>query len=169
MRTTTAGAVGGVVAGLILTGAMAFGRDAGLLHETLAENAEDWLDRRFDTRKRFGDDGTEALEQTNHILASAVFGAAFGVARPLTRAVPTAAAGALFGAGLYAVAISKIAPMIGLTQGEDEAPQGVAFERLGLHVLFGVVTAIVTDALASPGLEHMKRQAEARLKAIKDK
>ncbi len=34
MRKTTAGVIGGVVAGVIVSGVMAIGRDAGLLHKT---------------------------------------------------------------------------------------------------------------------------------------
>ncbi len=166
--TISAGAIGGVVAGLIVTGAMVFGRDAGLLHETLAENAQDWLDRNFETRKWAGEGGTEVLEQVNHLGASAAFGAAYGATRPLTRAIPPVAAGALFGVGLYAVAIAKIAPLIGLTEGEDKASDALSAERLGLHVLFGVVTAIVTDAIAPPP-GKLGTRAERRLKAIAEK
>ncbi len=146
MRNTTAGAIGGVVAGVIVSGVMAIGRDAGLLHKTLADHASDWLDRRFNTRDWAGEDGTQALEQGNHLAASAAFGAVYGATRPLTQSVPPVAAGALFGAGLYAVAIAGVAPRIGLTPDEDA--ETVALQRLGLHVLFGVITALVADALA---------------------
>jgi hypothetical protein len=146
MRNTTAGAIGGVVAGMIISGVMAIGRDADLLHNTLADHASDWLDRRFKTRDRIGEDGTQAVEQGGHLAASAAFGAVYGASRPLTQAVPPVAAGALFGAGLYAVAIAGVAPRIGLTPDEDD--EAVALQRLGLHVLFGVITAVVADALA---------------------
>ncbi len=148
MRKTTAGAIGGVVAGMILSGVMAMGRDAGLLHKTLADHASDWLDRRFRTRDWAGEDGTQALEQANHLAASAAFGAVYGAARPLTQSVPPVAAGALFGAGLYAVAIAGVAPRIGLTPDDDHEVETVALQRLGLHILFGVITALVADALA---------------------
>jgi hypothetical protein len=147
MRNSTAGAIGGVVAGVIVSGVMAVGRDAGLLHQTLADHASDWLDRRFKTRDWAGEEGTQALEQGNHLAASAAFGAVYGATRPLTQSVPPVAAGALFGAGLYAVAIAGVAPRIGLTPDEDEAPS-VVLQRLGVHILFGAITAIVVDALA---------------------
>ena len=169
MRNTTAGAIGGVVAGVILTGVMVLGRDADLLHETLAENAQGWLDRNFETRRWAGEDGTEALEQASHILASAAFGAIYGLVRPLTKPVPPIAAGALFGSGLYAVAIAEIAPQIGLTQGEDDASSGVSAQRLGLHMLFGVITAIVADALATSERARLGRRADRRVKAIAHK
>jgi len=42
--------------------------------KTLAEHAEDWVDRAADTRSHIGQSGTWTLEQGNHIAASAAFG-----------------------------------------------------------------------------------------------
>jgi hypothetical protein len=161
MRTTTAGTLGGLVAGLIVSGAMVFGRDAGLLEKTLAENAQDWLDDKFNTRDWAGEDGTEFLEQMNHLAASAAFGWLFGLTRPATRLIPPVLAGGLFGAGLYAVAIAKVAPLIGLTREEADESRDVRLQRLGIHVLFGVITAVCTDALTD-------RKPKA-VPAVKDK
>jgi len=147
MRNTTAGAIGGLVAGVIVGGVMALGRDARLLHETLADRASDWLDRRFDTRNWAGEDGTQALEHGSRLAAASAFGAVYGATRPLTQSVPPVAAGALFGAGLYAVAIAGADPRVALTSDDDI--ETVALRRLGLNVLFGVITALVADALAS--------------------
>jgi len=170
MRKTTAGAIGGVVAGMILSGMMAIGRDAGLLHKTLADRARGWLDERFNTDAWAGEDGTQALEQSSHLAAAAAFGAVYGATRPMTQSVPPVAAGALFGAGLYAVAIAGAAPRLGLTDGEDHEADGVALQRFGLHVLFGVITAVVADALAPirrppPAEALAKDTAEAEAKA----
>lgn len=60
MRNQAKGAAAGVAAGILLSGVMVFGRRAGLLHKTLAEHAEDWLDRTFDSRRRLGATGTTA-------------------------------------------------------------------------------------------------------------
>ena len=147
MRNSTAGLLGGVAAGMVVSGVMTFGRDLGLLQHSLADAAEDWLDDRFDTRAKVGEEGTQALETLNHLLVSGLFGAAFGLLRPVTKAVPPLAAGALFGAGLYAIAIGKVAPTIGLTRGENREPDAVQAQRLGIHVLFGVITALATDAM----------------------
>lgn len=56
--------------------------------------------------------------------------------------------GTLYGAGLYAVNIAGIAPLLGMTQGERNAPMDVRAQRLGMHVLYGVVTALVADGLS---------------------
>jgi hypothetical protein len=148
MRNTTAGLIGGVAAGMVLSGVMTFGRDLGLLSHRVADAAGDWLDDRFDTRDRFGEDGAELVEQLNHLVVSGLFGLGFGLFRPLFRKVPPLAAGALYGAGLYAVAIGKVAPAIELTRGENREPDHVQAQRLGVHILFGVITAIAADAMA---------------------
>jgi hypothetical protein len=148
MRSSTAGAIGGVAAGMILSGVMTFGRDLGLISRRVADTAGDWLDDRFDTRDRFGEEGAELLEQVNHLVVSGLFGFGFGLFRPLFRSAPPVAAGALYGAALYAVAIGKIAPEIELTRGENREPDHVRAQRLGVHVLFGVITALAADAMA---------------------
>ncbi len=168
MRKTTAGAIGGVVAGMIVSGVMALGRDAGLLHETLADRASDWLDRRFNTRDWAGEDGAQALEQANHLAASAAFGALYGATRPVTQWAPPVAAGALFGAGLYAVAIAGVAPTIDLTEDQADTPDAVVLQRFGLHVLFGVITALVADALAPIGRPAKSKAAPVAVKNAED-
>jgi hypothetical protein len=76
MRSEYGSVVGGIVGGLAISVAMDAGRRNGWLHKTLAEDAEDWLDRTLETRTHIGPGGTTALEQTNHLLASAGFGLA---------------------------------------------------------------------------------------------
>jgi hypothetical protein len=63
MRNLVAGAIGGLVAGAALSGVMLAGRRAGLLHRTLAEHSEDWLDRNFASRAYIGKTGTSLAEQ----------------------------------------------------------------------------------------------------------
>jgi hypothetical protein len=148
MRNTTAGVLGGVAAGMVLSGVMTFGRDLGLISHRVADAAGDWLDDRFDARERLGEDGTELAEVVGHLAVSGLFGFGFGLFRPLFRKIPPIAAGALYGVGLYAVAIGKIAPEIDLIEGENREPDHVRAQRLGVHVLFGVLTAIAADAMA---------------------
>lgn len=57
MRNIAAGAVGGVIAGALVSGVMLGGRKAGLLHKTLGEQAEGWLDRDLDSRRHPGETG----------------------------------------------------------------------------------------------------------------
>jgi len=147
-QSTTAAIVGGLAAGAAMSLAMAIGRRAGALHKTLAEDAEDWLDRVLGTRRRIGHRGTRAMEQANHLAAAAAFGFGYAQLHKHIPAAPAVMLGAIYGAGLYVTNIAGIAPLIRLTSGERNTSTPVRVERLGLHVLYGVVTAIVTDQLA---------------------
>jgi hypothetical protein len=131
-----------------MTLAMSAARRAGLLHKTLAEEAEDWLDRTAATRRRLGRGGTTALEQTFHLAAAAGFGLGYGLLRSRFPRTPGLVLGGAYGAALYAVNIAGVAPVLGMTQGEAKAPVPVRLERLGLHLLYGAVTALAVDGLA---------------------
>ena len=147
MKTTTAGAIGGLVAGAITSGVMLIGRDTGLLHKSLSHDAQDWLDRTFDTRDKFGDDGTELIEQVGHYAASAGFGSAYGAFRPYVPFVPGVFVGALFGAGIYAFGVAGVLPELGVTEGERRAPPEIVRERFITHLLYGAIIGVVTDVL----------------------
>ena len=145
MRTITTGLLAGLAGAVSMSVTMAVGRRAGLLHQTLAEDSVDWMDRTMDARKHLGETGAYAVEQGNHALAGAAFGALYALL-PQTR-LPTVVAGLAYGAGLYATNIAVAAPLLGITQGEQNAPVAQAVERFGLHALFGVVTAYGVDLL----------------------
>ena len=147
MESVQAGAVGGLAAGLAMSLAMAAGRRSGLLHKTLAEDAHDWLDRAAGSRRLVGQGGTTALEQANHMAASAAFGAGYVLLGARLPRVPPPLLGALYGAALYGMNIIGIAPLLGMTAGEGKAPMPVRIERLGLHILYGTLTALVAEGL----------------------
>ena len=149
MRTSMAGAWGGLAGGLLVSAAMIAGRRAGLLHKTLAEHGEDWLDRLFDARRRAGPHAVTIAEQTNHLATSAAFGWGYGLLRPHVR-WPATVLGALYGSALYAINIVGIAPRIGMTRGESRVSTGVSAQRLAMHVLFGVATAAIAESLMKP-------------------
>ncbi len=148
MGRARAGMFGGLLAGVTVSVAMALGRRTGLLHKTLAEDAEDWLDRVAGTRRRIGAGGTTALEEGNHLAASAAFGFGYTLLRARLPRTPSPVLGALYGAGLYAVNIAGVAPLIGLTQGERNVSAAHRAERLGVHLLFGILTALAADGLS---------------------
>lgn len=149
MQMRAIGMVAGLAGGIATALAMSLGRRAGILQKTLAEESEDWLDRKADTRRHLGRTGTTALEQANHLVAAAAFGRGYLMLRQRLPSVPTLPLGLAFGAGLYAVNIVGIAPLTGITQGEQNAPPQTVAQRLAMHLLFGVVTAGVADALRS--------------------
>ncbi len=146
MRSATAGAVGGLVAGAVVAGVQWFGKDAGLLKDNLSEATQDWLDDAFGARERLGDDGLMLLEEAGHYGMSLGLGAVYGSVRPYLP-IPGVLSGALFGAGVYAVAVAGVLPELGVTEGERKAPDGVATERFAVHVLYGAIIGLVADAL----------------------
>jgi hypothetical protein len=145
MRYQIETAMAGIAAGVLVSGVMVLGRRTGLLHKTLAEEAEDWLDRAVGLRRRIGATGTTAAEQINHLMVSAAFGAGYGTLRRSVPGVPPLALGLLYGGALYAIIIATIAPLIGLTRGEGQAPAPVILERLATHLLFGAAVAGFTS------------------------
>ncbi len=158
MRSVTAGAIGGLAAGAVVAGLQWLGKDAGLLKDNLSQDTQDWLDDRFDARSRLGDDGLMLLEETGHYGASLGLGAAYGMVRPYVP-LPGVLSGALFGAGVYAVAVAGVLPELGITSGEREAPRGVATERFAVHVLYGAIIGIVADALNDRRVKVVRTEA----------
>ena len=134
---------------------MDLGCRAGLYHKTLAEDAEDWLDRVTDTRTYIGGGGTRAIEQANHMAAAAAFGVGCAFLRERLPALPAWGLGTLYGAGLYVINIASIAPFIELTEGEQNAPTSIRAERLDLHILYGILTAIIAGRLANERLQNV--------------
>jgi predicted outer membrane lipoprotein len=145
MRLMTAGALAGLIGGVVMTAGMVGGRRAGVLEKTLAEESEDWLDEKFDTRRRLGDTGTTAIEQADHMLTATAFGVAYAKAKSYVGNLPWPLAGAAYGAGLYAVNIVGLAPLLGITRGEWNERPRVIGQRLGMHVLFGIATALAYE------------------------
>ena len=143
--------VGGLAGGLVSSLAMAAAERSGRFYPTLAEASEDYLDRTMNTREWAGERGTAAMEQANHMTASAALGYGYGVVRDIARDhapdVPPAVLGAGYGAALYAVNIAGVSPVVGITEGERAAPMGQSAQRLGVHVVWGVTAALVADAL----------------------
>jgi hypothetical protein len=145
MRPRTAAVWGGVAAGVLTTAAMWGGRKAGLLGKTLDRDSVDWIDRETGARAVIGETGTTLVEFANHLGASALFGYGYARLRERAEGVPDWLLGGVYGAGLYAVNIAGIAPRLGITEGERAAGPRKAGERLGLHVLQTVATAMIAE------------------------
>ncbi|MGH8227039.1 MAG: hypothetical protein ACREU3_03895 [Steroidobacteraceae bacterium] len=73
-----------------------------------------------------------SLVMANHIVAAAVFGIGY---------------------------IAGIAPLIRLTEGEQNVPTPIRAERLGLHLLYGVLTAIIADGSYKERLQGVIRRS----------
>ena len=161
MRSATAGAIGGLVAGAVVAGVQWFGKDSGLLKDNLSAVTQDWLDDAFGARGKLGDDGLMLLEEAGHYGMSMGLGAAYGSVRPYLP-IPGVLSGALFGAGVYAVAVAGVLPELGVTEGERKADDGVAAERFAVHVLYGAIIGLVADALNDRRVKVERHRARIR-------
>ncbi len=161
MRSSTAGMVGGVAAGAVVSAVMFVGRDAGWLKPTLSDDAQDWLDETFGARRRFGDDAVVLIEQAAHYAGGAGLGAVYGAFRPYLP-VPGLVSGALFGAAVYAFGVAGVLPEIGLTKGEPHEEPGVPTQRFAIHLLYGAVMGLVADLLNDRRVKLRRRVERLR-------
>jgi hypothetical protein len=149
MEQYRAAVLGGLIAGVVTTAVMVAGRKSGMLTKTLDRDAVDWIDRTTGSRAVIGDAGTSVVEFVNHLGASAAFSAALPALSELAPRLSPAALGAAYGTALYAVNIGGIAPLLGITEGEVNAGPRKAGERWAIHVLQGVVSAVLAKRLAA--------------------
>lgn len=101
------------------------------------------------------------IEQAGHYAASAGLGAAYGAFRPYVP-VPGLVSGALFGAALYAFGVAGVLPEIGMTKGEPNEEPGVSTERFAIHLLYGAVMGLVSDALNDRRVKVRRRVERVR-------
>lgn len=150
-RGIVAGTAGGLVAGLVLTGAMLGSQAAGL------DKADDMVRivrragrelrlgrRRLDERPSVPE---EAAAQGLHLALSAAIGAVYGAfhRRIGLSAVPS---GLLLGLGFYPLAFGVAGPALGVTEKPWDTEPRLLGQRALLHAVFGVVTALVTRQVA---------------------
>lgn len=147
MKLRSAAVLGGLAAGVLTTAAMIAGRRSGALTKTLDRDSVDWIDRTTGSRAVIGDTGTSALEFANHLGASAAFGYGYALLRKRMPEAPDWALGGGYGAALYLVNIAGIAPLLGITEGEVQAGPRKAAERLALHLLQSIATAMIAERL----------------------
>lgn len=145
----TAGALGGLAAGALIS-AMMLGVQAAtsrpselIVLKRRAGRRPGWDGHWERTRSTLGE---ELLSHGGHLALSAMAGAAYGALKP--RGTPPLVAGAAMGVGFHALAYGVAGPVLGVTPKlwEDE-PANVA-EHGFLHLLFGVTTALVAERVA---------------------
>jgi hypothetical protein len=206
----TAGAVAGVIGGVVLAVglARADGAHGTQMHKRLrreakrlkketrrlARDTEDWVERarrhapsarglakRFDgaeLRSAAADArdtaaeaiaskaaalrhaAAEATRGTRGALASAAsstgLDAAYGRARPYLADLPWLMTGTLYGALLHTLTADNGRPLIGLLRGNGgkDGARTAAAQRLGIHLAYGVVTALAFELLAEWRKRH---------------
>jgi len=144
-RDMTAGAVGGLAGGVVLTGAM-IAADRFGIEKPLPLTVERWAAYHAGAdRKSLKQDPTveeEALAYGGHLVASVALGAAFGAMQG-RMGVSTVTSGLLFGLGVHAVNLGVLGPALTITKQPWNQTPGMHARRLAMHAVFGVVAALV--------------------------
>ena len=148
-RKVVAGAVGGLAAGALLSalfGAMeaAAGEPSDLVK--LKRRAGRAMGRAESRDRARAGAGEEAASHGGHLALSMAAGAAYGAAKP-DGASPLVAGG-VFGAGFYALAYGVAGPALRITPPLRTDASSSAVRHGLVHVLFGVMTAVVADRVA---------------------
>lgn len=81
-----------------------------------------------------------------HLVLSLVSGAAYGAAKP--GGAPPLLAGAVFGAGFYALAYGVLGPALRVTPPLSRDTSSSIVQHGLFHVVFGVITALVADRVS---------------------
>ncbi len=144
MNEILAGTVGGVAGALAMSVGMMVGKQAGVIKRPPPLEVEHELEQRAGVEEQTSPGEEQALAQGLHLLFGAGFGACYGLLRRAfdLPAIPT---GPLYGLGVYAFNLAGVGPALGLTAGPwHEQPMTVG-NRIMLHLVYGVVTALVSD------------------------
>jgi hypothetical protein len=139
-----AGAVGGLAGALVMAGAMTMGKKLGLVEEPVPLKVERDLEQRAGLDDRTGPREEEAAAMAGHFATGAAYGAAYGVLSGRL-GMPPLPAGPAYGFGVYVVNLAGLGPALGLVPPPtQEQPPAVA-RQVMMHLVFGVVTAKVTE------------------------
>lgn len=149
-RDVAAGALGGTVAGVLLSAVLlglerATGKPSVLVELGRKTAAKLGSPYRYNPARPAPEE--QVMSHGGHLALSAAMGAAW----PAFRVLPGmggAVGGLLFGAGFYPVLWGALGPALGLTPTPREEGVATVAQRVGLHAGFGLVTALVANAVS---------------------
>lgn len=143
-RKVLAGVVGGLAGAMAMGMMMAVGKQTGMVETPPPVMIERELESRAGLDERTTAQQEVAIASGGHLLLGAALGAAYGLLRePL--GLQGAPGGAAYGVGVYAANFAGIGPALDLTAGPWNNEAMTVGRRVMMHLLFGAVTAAVTD------------------------
>lgn len=150
IRKFGAGVAGGTVAGALLSGLFlvlerASGKPSVLVELGRKTAAKLGSPYRYNPARVAPEE--QMMSHGGHLALSAAMGAAY----PAVRSLPGlggAGGGLLFGAAFYPLLWGLLGPSLGLTPTPREEGAATVAQRIGLHALFGLVTALITNAIS---------------------
>jgi hypothetical protein len=152
------GVIGGLNGAACMTTLRMAARRAGLIEKTPPQMLEEWAVARA-TRRPARDAVTrDVADQLLHVAISASAGAAYAAFKP--RRLRDALAGPAFGLVIWAAAFIHLLPALGAVRSPRRATFGEHAVNITAHVLYGVVTALITDEYTRRprgGVPHLQR------------
>lgn len=145
-KSVLAGMIGGLAGGMVMSMGMMIGQRAGVIETPMPLKVERELEKRAGVAEKTSPQQEKALAFAEHMLISGGFGAVYGLARTLVSA-PLLLTGMMFGLLVYAVNLAGAGPALDLAPGPWEEKPQVVGRRVMMHVVYGVVTALVADQI----------------------
>jgi uncharacterized membrane protein YagU involved in acid resistance len=150
-----AGAVGGVAGGTAMTVLMTQVAPRLLPHELLPDTPApqkvvQWAQEEVGAPQALTGRSKDVAALATHFAYSAASGAMYGLVRPALpplRALPTPAAGVLFGLGVWAASFEGLLPALGVMPRTTQHPPRRWPAPMMGHAVFGAVTALVASKL----------------------
>jgi uncharacterized membrane protein YagU involved in acid resistance len=141
------GALGGMIGALAMTGIRTLLVETGMVSEPLPHKVERRLALRIGIADQMGAHHEDLLAQGQHLALGATFGAGYSLLRHRFD-LPSTTAGPLYGLAVYAINIVGLGPALDLTRApwDDEPP--VVARQIFIHLIYGLVTAMVIRRLA---------------------
>lgn len=143
-REISAGAIAGLAAGALLSAWWIGGRKLGITGPSLPGRVEQWAEDQTGYRPHASQQANEGAALGGHLAISTALGALFGALRG-GGYMKSLTAGPLFGLGLYALTVSGIGNVLGITRAAHRESGNVLGKQLFEHALFGTATALVAD------------------------
>ncbi len=142
------GALGGLLAGVMVDEVIRAGRRNGFINYTSVEQQEQALGRALAIDRRLGPATAKRYAHTNWLTATTVAGALYGVLQRRRHPAHPLLAGGVYGLMLYAGRYMRPASRPGVAR--EAAPElpAVVVERVGLHALFGMMVAVIAGGLS---------------------
>lgn len=150
-----AGALGGLAGGTAMTVLMTQVAPRLLPHDLLPDTPApqkvvQWAQDEAGAPQALTGRSQDVAALATHLAYSAASGAMYGLARPALpplRALPTPAAGVLFGLGVWAASFEGLLPALGVMPRTTQHPPKRWPAPMMGHAVFGAVTALVASRL----------------------
>jgi uncharacterized membrane protein YagU involved in acid resistance len=146
LKNIGAGAAGGLAGGLAMFAVRTLGIEADVIQATLPDRFEQGVERMLGFAGKTDNIEEKQLAVAEHLALSAGLGAGYGMLYGMFKP-RSIVAGMVYAMGIYVVIVGVLGPKLRVTRAPWSKPNTATGGELLAHVLFGLVTALVTRRL----------------------